>query len=206
MSFSALLRQAAGYGAARRSDRAKRQRKAKLRACLKKKGVEKLPSTSSASGQRLSRHVKQSINRAVNQFFNDHPDHDVVLEDLSVSTMRFKSRRMNAYLYASQLGHIPDQIEWVAEKRQQLVITVNPAYSSQECPVCHFTDRQNRPNQQTFCCQACGHSGHADEVASQNLARRRHDDELEACEEIADIKALLMLRHQHWRQGNGCLS
>src|SRR6266849_10652575 len=38
-------------------DREKRRRKAKLRACLEKKGVpkEKLPSTSSATGQRLGR-------------------------------------------------------------------------------------------------------------------------------------------------------
>src|SRR5207244_7392625 len=42
-------------------DRAKRRRKAKLRACLKKKGVKKLPSTSSRTGQKLIRHVKQEI-------------------------------------------------------------------------------------------------------------------------------------------------
>jgi hypothetical protein len=39
-------------------DREKRRRKAKLRTCLEKKGVRKLPSTSSRSGQRLSRHVR----------------------------------------------------------------------------------------------------------------------------------------------------
>ncbi len=50
-------------------DRAKRRRKAKLRACLKKKGAAVLPSTSSRTGQRLIRHVKQEINHAVNQCF-----------------------------------------------------------------------------------------------------------------------------------------
>ena len=39
-------------------DRQKRRRKAKLRACLKKKGAETLPSTSSATGRRLGRHVR----------------------------------------------------------------------------------------------------------------------------------------------------
>jgi hypothetical protein len=39
-------------------DRQKRRRKAKVRACLKKKGAEQLPSTSSATGQRLGRHVR----------------------------------------------------------------------------------------------------------------------------------------------------
>jgi transposase len=52
-------------------DRAKRRRKVKLRACLEKKGVKKLPSTSSCTGQRLIRHTKQQINRAVNECYND---------------------------------------------------------------------------------------------------------------------------------------
>jgi len=85
-------------------DREKRRRKAKLRACLKKKGVTRLPSL---TNQRLARHVRQEINRAVNQFYTDHPDHQVAYEDLSVRTMRFKARRANAYLYASNLAHLP---------------------------------------------------------------------------------------------------
>lgn len=40
-------------------DRAKRRRKAKLRACLKRKGVKRLPSTRSL---KLARHVRQEIN------------------------------------------------------------------------------------------------------------------------------------------------
>ncbi len=55
-------------------DREKRRRKAKLRKCLEKKGVpkEKLPSTASVTGQRLSRHVRQEINRAVNLCYEEH--------------------------------------------------------------------------------------------------------------------------------------
>jgi transposase len=77
-------------------DRSKRQRKAKLRAVLEQKGIEKLPSTTSASGERLRRHTHQSINKAVKDFFLDHPNCEIVLEDLLVSTMRFKSKRMNS--------------------------------------------------------------------------------------------------------------
>src|SRR5258708_10646966 len=53
---------------AHRRDRHKRRNKAKLRACLQKKGVPKaqLPSTSSATGQRLSRRVRQELNLAGN--------------------------------------------------------------------------------------------------------------------------------------------
>src|SRR5713226_9062835 len=98
-------------------DREKRRRKARLRKCLEKKGVKKLPSTSSKSGQRLARHVRQSINRAVNQCFAQHEGAQFAYEHLSVATMKYKARAMNAYLYASNLAHIPRQIAWNAAKR-----------------------------------------------------------------------------------------
>src|SRR5216684_5602024 len=83
-------------------DREKRRRKAKLRACLEKKGVpsEQLPSTSSATRQRLGRFVRQEINRAVNEMITDHPHAWIIYEELNVASMRFKARAMNSYLYA----------------------------------------------------------------------------------------------------------
>ena len=183
-------------------DREKRRRKAKLRACLKKKGVpeERLPSTSSATGQRLMRHVKQSINRAVNCCFEEHKDCQFAYEQLSVASMRFKARAQNAYLRASQLGQIPKQIEWNAAKRGVQATKVKSAYSSQQCHVCWYVDRNNRPNQQTFCCRVCGHTVHADKNASENIAGRLHDEELRACQNRAEIKALLLRRHEQWKQ------
>jgi hypothetical protein len=181
-------------------DREKRRRTAKLRACLKKKGVEKLPSTSSATGQRLSRHVRQEINRAVNLLLEEHPDARIIYEDLSVASMRFKARSMNAYLYASNLAHIPEQLAWATAKRGMAAHTVKAAYSSQECSHCHFVDRTNRPNQQTFCCGVCGYRDHADHNASVNLASRFRDAELSACQKKEQIKALLLRRHEVWKQ------
>jgi transposase len=186
-------------------DRAKRRRKAKLRACLERKGVKKLPSTSSRAGQRLIRQTKQEINRAVNECFND-PDHQGVqfaYEQLSVASMRFKARAMNAYLRASNLAHIPQQIAWNAEKRGGMATPVMSAYSSQECSACHSTSRKNRPDQQTFCCQVCGFRAHADVNASVNLSRRIGDKALQACRDRDAIKALLMKRHEQWKKDNG---
>ena len=102
-----------------RRDRAKRRRKAKLRACLQKKGAKKVPSTSSRTGQKLMRQTRQAINRAVKQCFAD-PEHEGVqfaYEQLSVASMRFKARAQNAYLRASHLGHIPAHIHWHSQKR-----------------------------------------------------------------------------------------
>jgi hypothetical protein len=184
-------------------DREKRRRKAKLRACLEKKGVKQLPSTSSKSGQRLMRHVRQSINRAVNLCMIEHPEAQFAYEQLSVSTMRFKARAMNAYMRASNLAHIPKQIAWNAAKRGRAATRVKSAYSSQECSMCHYTDRKNRPEQQTFCCRVCGQQMHADVNAARNLQARLGDEELHACQDRHAIKAVLMQRHTTWREHNG---
>ena len=173
-------------------DRAKRRRKAKLRACLKKKGATRLPSL---TNQRLARHVRQEINRAVNAFYADHAGYQIAYEDLDVRSMRFRARRMNAYLYASNLAHVPRQLAWSAHKRGQTARAAWAAYSSQACSACHFVSRANRPSQQTFCCQACGLSLHADENAAANHQQRFHDHEMQGCRSKEEVKALLDARH-----------
>jgi transposase len=117
--------------------------------------------------------------------------------------MRFKAKRMNAYLKASQLGHVLKQFKWGAAKRGIPVVTVPAAYSSQECPRCRFTHCVNRPSQQTFCCQVCGYADHADVVAARNLESRLSDTALSACRGKEAIKALLDQRHQYWRTQHG---
>lgn len=184
-------------------DREKRRRKAKLRACLEKKGVQKLPSTSSKSGQRLIRHVRQEINRAVNLCFEDHQGYQFAYERLSVAIMKYKARAMNAYLRASNLGHIPEQIAWNVAKRGVQATRVRSAYSSQECSHCHSVDRANRANQATFCCIICGLQTHADLNAATNIAQRIGDVELQACKDRQAVKALLMQRHVAWKQQHG---
>ena len=140
-------------------------------------------------GSGADRHARQEINRAVNQVLEAHPEARIVYENLSVASMRFHARSMNAYLYASQLGHIPKQLAWAAAKRGMAVHTVNPAYSSQECPRCHFVSRANRPDQKTFRCVVCGYHDHADHKAALTLAARWGDH------------APICLQDQRGRQG-----
>src|SRR5260370_1660717 len=72
-------------------DREKRRRKSKLRACLKKKGVANLPSTSSVTGQRVARQVRQEINRAVTLLIHDPPPAPTIYQHLSLPSTRFNS-------------------------------------------------------------------------------------------------------------------
>src|SRR5262249_52117859 len=74
---------------------------------------------------------------------------------------------------------------------------------SQECSMCHFTSRKNRPDQRTFRCQVCGFEAHADHNASVNISRRKDDRALQGCRDRKAIKALLMKRHEWWKQEHG---
>jgi len=134
---------------------------------------------------------------------DEHPEAQIAYEQLSVASMKYKARAMNAYLRASNLAHIPRKIAWEASKRGMEAICVKSAYSSQECSMCHYPDRANRPDQQTFCCVVCGFSTHADHNAAMNLARRSGDRELHACQDRQEIKALLLKRHKQWRTQKG---
>ena len=69
--------------------------------------------------------------------------------------------------------------------------------------MCHYTDRKNRPDQRTFRCQVCRFEAHADYNAAVNLSRRVGDSQLRACRDRAAIKAVLMQRHEQWKQQQG---
>ena len=89
------------------------------------------------------------------------------LRGSSVASMRFKARSMNAYLYASNLAHIPKQIAGPSQ-RGMAAHAVKPRTPRRSAPL-PLCDRANRPAQQTFLCRVCGYRDHADCNASQNL-------------------------------------
>jgi putative transposase len=56
------------------------------------------------------------------------------------------------------------------------LIKVNPARTSQECPLCHYTHKDNRQTQENFICKSCGFSINADLVASVNVINKALPD------------------------------
>ena len=63
-------------------------------------------------------------------------------------------------------------IEYKAAVAGVGVVYINPAYTSQECPICHHISRSNRPTRDSFSCVCCGFSGPADTIAARNIAAR----------------------------------
>ncbi len=66
-------------------------------------------------------------------------------------------------------------LEYKAAWSGVMLVAVPPAFTSQACSACGFTDAGNRTSQARFACLACGHAEHADRNAAKNILRRAQD-------------------------------
>jgi putative transposase len=169
----------------------KRRRKQKLNACLKKKGLVPV----SLHNEKLDGFIKNEIGRAINLFINSvTEDTTVVLERLSISDMRFKSRNMNRILKASKIGYAMDRLKQKLDLKHIRYASVPAAYSSQQCSCCGYIDRSNRPTQEKFICKFCEYTDNADVNASKNIAKRFGDVELKDLTDFREMKPFLLER------------
>ncbi|MCL4319162.1 MAG: transposase [Firmicutes bacterium] len=79
---------------------------------------------------------------------------------------------LNRAILSSAWGQVVSFTTYKALRQGKLVITVPPAYSSQECAICTFTHPDNRLSQAEFVCQRCGHADNADHNAAVVIAKR----------------------------------
>ena len=79
---------------------------------------------------------------------------------------------LNSAILASGWGRLQQFTTYKAARRNQLVITVPPHHSSQECSTCQHTHADNRKTQSEFVCQRCGHADNADTNAAHVLQKR----------------------------------
>ncbi|WP_223165465.1 RNA-guided endonuclease InsQ/TnpB family protein [Lentzea indica] len=97
----------------------------------------------------------------------------IALEDLSGIRDRVRPRRDQRATHSSwpfhQLGTF---VEYKAKRAGVPVITVDARHTSQMCPRCGHTARNNRSDRDHFCCRRCGLAGPADHVAGVNVRNR----------------------------------
>ena len=66
-------------------------------------------------------------------------------------------------------GEFCRQLEYKSAWRGGFVIAVPPHHTSQTCPCCGHTDKENRPTQAQFACIECGYNENADVVGAINI-------------------------------------
>jgi IS605 OrfB family transposase len=97
----------------------------------------------------------------------------IALEDLTGIRARVRLRKdQRSSLHSWAFAQLGQFIAYKARRAGIPVVYVDPAYTSQQCSECSYTDRNNRAGQATFACRACGVTVHADINGSRNIALR----------------------------------
>ena len=137
--------------------------------------------------------VRRDLSHKATRALVDNPQYQLyALEDLKVANLTARPKAkpdperpghflpnrarakagLNRSILASGWGQFKTHLTNKASRAGKLVVLVEPAYSSQECAPCGHTHPDNRPSQERFVCQACGHEEHADRNASEVIAAR----------------------------------
>ena len=128
-----------------------------------------------AIGQRENRWM-QDINHQVSKaLVENNPEHTLfVLEDLTgIRSAAEKIKLKNRYVSVSWAFYdLEQKLIYKAIQHHDKVIKVNPAYTSQCCPMCGHTEKANRSKKiHLFCCKNCGYKSNDDRIGAMNLYR-----------------------------------
>lgn len=68
--------------------------------------------------------------------------------------------------------HLEQKLVYKAKQNQSTVIKVDPAYTSQCCPMCGHIEKANRNKKiHLFNCKNCGYKSNDDRIGAMNLYR-----------------------------------
>jgi IS605 OrfB family transposase len=133
---------------------------------------------------RQTRRLKLNTNHTIaKRILDTHPHACIGLEELSGIRDRTRrkhgkkaskrQRRANRHASKWAFAELHGLLTYKAALAGSLCIKVDADYTSQTCPRCGWTCKENRPRQGLlFRCQQCGYTLHADLVGARNIAMR----------------------------------
>lgn len=97
----------------------------------------------------------------------------IALEDLKGIHERITVRKGQRRVHHSwSFYDLIEKIKYKATLAGIPVVLIDPRNTSRECFICGFTDKRNRPKQETFLCKNCGYTSNADTNAACVIASR----------------------------------
>lgn len=140
-------------------------------------------------GQRENRWMRDVDHCISKALVESNPEGTLfVLEDLSnVRSATERVRKNRRYVSVSWAYYdLEQKIRYKALKRRQLVITVDPAYTSQKCPKCGHVEKGNRDKRKhIFCCRICGYRSNDDRIGAMNLHSMGIEYLVQCCRSIS---------------------
>lgn len=115
--------------------------------------------------QKLDRYAHEIVNRVQSSEIGLSFEAPIVISRLSKGTLQGWAG-----------GYLAKRVNVLAKETSKYVVFVNPAYTSQECPKCHYKSKRNRKGID-FQCRMCDYKNHADLVGAINISRRASSEQ-----------------------------
>ncbi len=156
---------------------------ARLKKRLQQKGTRSASRRLVAMSRR-ERRLKQDANHVVSKRIVEQHPHSLIglenLTDIRERTRRKhgkraskKQRKANARQSKWAFAELHSMIAYKATLQSSMTIKVDAHYTSQACPMCGYTSKDNRPRKGLlFVCQNCHYTLHADLVGARNITLR----------------------------------
>lgn len=139
--------------------------------------------------KKIQRRINKMVRRA--EYYQNYKSHELikymknnnfdylVMEDLDLKSNKTKVKKnsndikinYNDVAKTLRINNLKNILERLCKKVNFNFAKVNPAYTSQTCPVCGNIDKKNR-NHRMFLCTNCHHSDDADINAAKNIKNR----------------------------------
>ena len=143
------------------------------------------------SQTKLSTFVKTDNRYRIKQFLKGRENDLIVMEDLEIGYSKTHNKQTNYLLKRLRIQNIKTDLLRYCDYYGINIAKINPAFTSQQCPVCGSVSKENRKTQETFCCVNCGHTNNADLNASINIKNRYGDDRIKLSTPFWMIKSIL---------------
>lgn len=120
---------------------------------------------------RIQSYFKNEICRILNKLAKKNVGVFVVEQlDFRASGL---SHSMNRLIGRTYRSIVKAKLERLTEQFGIQIVSVNPAYTSQECSRCHYVSKNNRKSQKQFICEHCHLHCNADVNAGRVIDQRR---------------------------------
>lgn len=120
---------------------------------------------------RIKSYFKNEICRILNKLAKKNVGVFVVEQlDFRASSL---SRKMNRLIRRTYRSFVKAKLARLEEQFGIQIVSVNPAYTSQECSRCHHVSKNNRKSQKQFICEHCHLHCNADVNAGRVIVQRR---------------------------------
>lgn len=172
----------------------------KLEKNLKKQNIK--PSESKRFvklNRKVKEYIKNEINRILNKLVKRYKPKEIHVEKLDFKGSNI-GKTNNRILNRFGKSQINKKLDSLSESKGIIIERKNPAYTSQECSNCHYTNKTNRKSRNKFECGNCGLKLHADVNGGRNtLARSSRFNAMSVKQVFQELGKM----HDEWKDQRG---